>query len=50
VKVRQKTTRGVIGAPLGPRPERARRPRYLFSGMLSCGCCGGGFTLINGTL
>jgi len=48
-KRRQNATRGVIGAPLGPRPERARRPVYLFSGMLQCGCCEGGFTLVNKT-
>ncbi len=23
-----------------------RRPRYLFSGMIKCGCCGGGFSMI----
>lgn len=49
VKARQTATRGVIGAPLGSRPERARRPRYLFSGLLTCGCCGGGYTLVGKT-
>jgi site-specific DNA recombinase len=24
-----------------------RRPRYLFSGLTSCGCCGGGYTMIS---
>ena len=28
------------------RPERARRPRYLFSGPLTCSTCGGGYTLV----
>ncbi len=49
VKARQTATRGLICAPLGSRPERARRPRYLFSGLLSCGCCGGGYTLVGKT-
>ena len=30
----------------GVRSERARRPRYLFSGLLTCGACGGGYTLV----
>ena len=38
---------GIKGGPL--RPERARRPSYLFSGLLVCGCCGGSYTLINKT-
>ncbi|WP_245752717.1 recombinase family protein [Poseidonocella pacifica] len=25
----------------GLRPERARRPTYLLSGLIKCGCCGG---------
>ena len=32
-----------------PRPERARRPNYLFSGLIKCGCCGASYTLINKT-
>ena len=28
------------------RSERARRPHYLFSGLLTCGACGGGYTLV----
>ena len=32
-----------------PRPERARRPDYLFSGLVKCGCCGASYTLINKT-
>jgi site-specific DNA recombinase len=31
------------------RPENARRPNYLFSGLLICGCCGASYTLINKT-
>ena len=26
-----------------------RRPRYLFSGLLKCGCCGGGFSKVSQT-
>lgn len=29
------------------RPENARRPAYLLAGLLKCGCCGAGYTLIN---
>ena len=29
------------------RPERARRPKYLLSGLLKCGACGGGFSKIS---
>lgn len=38
---------GVQGASL--RPERAKRPVYLFFGVLICGCCGSGYTLVNKT-
>ena len=31
------------------RPENARRPSYLFSGLIKCGCCGTSYTLINKT-
>lgn len=31
-----------------PRPERARRARYLLSGLLVCGCCDGAYTLVGG--
>lgn len=39
VKARQAELRKVH------RPERARRPKYLFSGLTVCGTCGGGYTL-----
>ena len=29
------------------RPENARRPSYLLSGLLKCGCCGTSYTLVN---
>ncbi|WP_380711138.1 zinc ribbon domain-containing protein, partial [Sinirhodobacter huangdaonensis] len=32
-----------------PRPERARRPEHLFSGLVKCGCCGASYTVINRT-
>lgn len=31
------------------RPERGRRPTYLLSGLIKCGCCGASYTLINKT-
>lgn len=31
------------------RPENARRPSYLFSGLLKCGCCGTSYIMINKT-
>jgi site-specific DNA recombinase len=46
VKARQSTTRRAIVGDLGVRSERARRPRYLFSGLITCGSCGGGYTLV----
>ncbi|MDT0684511.1 recombinase family protein, partial [Roseicyclus sp. F158] len=33
----------------GLRPERGRRPSYLLSGLIKCGCCGATYTLINKT-
>src|SRR5208283_5168478 len=46
VKDRQSATRHAIAGDHGQRPERARRPRYLFSGLITCGACGGGYTLV----
>jgi site-specific DNA recombinase len=40
-KARQATTRHSVEAGI----VRARRPKYLFSGLTKCGECGGGFTL-----
>lgn len=28
------------------RPERANRAKHLFSGLLKCGDCGGGYTIV----
>ncbi|WP_285675023.1 recombinase family protein, partial [Paralimibaculum aggregatum] len=50
VKARQAETRAAVspeaGEPAGIRAERARRPVYLFSGLLTCGACGGGYVLV----
>lgn len=46
VKERQSATRQAIAGDQGQRPERARRPHYLFSGLITCGACGGGYTLV----
>ncbi len=31
----------------GACPEKANRPKYLLSGLLKCGACGGGFAKVN---
>jgi site-specific DNA recombinase len=49
VKARQAVTRHATGEGAGRRPERARRARHLFSGLLRCGACGASFTLIGST-
>lgn len=51
VKKSQTATRTVVltkSRPYG-QPERARRPSHLFSGLLRCGGCGGGFSMIGAT-
>ena len=48
VKERQHDSRSrVTTKDKGIRSERARRPRYLLSGLLRCGTCGGGFSKIS---
>ena len=48
VKERQRDSRSrVTTKDDGIRSERARRPRYLLSGLLRCGTCGGGFSKIS---
>ena len=51
VKERQEKTRQTVTADRshGIRSERARRPVYLFSGLVKCGQCGGSYTLVSGT-
>jgi DNA invertase Pin-like site-specific DNA recombinase len=46
VKTRQAATRSDVITTREVRPERARRPRYLFSGLVTCGACGGGYVLV----
>ncbi len=47
VKQRQQNTRSqILTDNAQVRSERARRPRYLLSGLLKCGSCGGGFSKI----
>jgi site-specific DNA recombinase len=47
VKSRQTVVRqAMIGDRPTARSEDARRPRYLFSGLLTCGVCGGGYTMV----
>ncbi|NOR30396.1 MAG: hypothetical protein GQ539_04770 [Sulfitobacter sp.] len=46
VKARQQATRSDVISKGVIRSERARRPRHLFSGLLTCGQCGGGFTVV----
>ena len=49
-KLRQKSTRRTIAEGRETHPERARRPTYLFSGLIKCAACGGGFSTISATL
>jgi site-specific DNA recombinase len=46
-KARQQGTRRQIAEGRDIRSERARRPRYLLSGLLQCGVCGSGFSKIS---
>ncbi len=45
-RTRQAETRTQDSLNESARPEHARRPRYLFSGLLTCGACGGGYTMV----
>ena len=46
VKTRQEKTRSrIVQEPGKLRSELARRPRYLLSGLLKCGVCGGGYSM-----
>jgi len=48
VKERQQSTAHRIAAGTRTnRPERARRPRYLLSGLLKCGACGSGYAKVS---
>jgi hypothetical protein len=52
VRVRQAALEARVAAPHESVPQRRRfwtkqRPRYLFSGLMRCGVCGGGFSKIS---
>ncbi|MFV1877638.1 recombinase family protein [Nioella sp.] len=52
VKQRQGAIRDDIlteraNTPDAPKIERGHRPRYLLSGLLTCGCCGAGYIMIS---
>ena len=46
VKDRQRSIRKRYGKEYGNRLTAARRQRYLFSGLIKCGECGGGYSVI----
>ena len=46
VKDRQRGIRKRYGKEYGNRLTAARRQRYLFSGLIKCGECGGGYSVI----
>jgi len=47
-KESQKESRAsVLGERGHVRPEHARRPTYLLSGLIKCGGCGGGFSMVS---
>nr|WP_142084166.1 recombinase family protein [Roseinatronobacter monicus] len=43
------TARDAASDTGAPRAERGKRPSYLFSGLLSCGCCGANYIMISAT-
>jgi hypothetical protein len=47
VKARQEAVQFDIGKdPSGQPLNRAHRRKFLLSGLVSCGCCGGGYTIV----
>jgi site-specific DNA recombinase len=50
VKVRQETMRCDTRPDVRARPCDRRRPRYLLSGLIVCGACGGSYTKISANL
>ena len=46
VKARQSSVKRSQGDPTDRPLWNRRRPRYLFSGLIKCGCCGGGYSMI----
>src|SRR5690606_12606980 len=47
VKERQAGLRSARAGKKAPGYWDRRRPRYLLSGLMVCGCCGGGFINLN---
>ena len=47
VKARQAAATKVHGSDEDSPFRDRRRPKYLFSGLAKCGCCGGGYTMIS---
>jgi site-specific DNA recombinase len=47
VKARQKSLRSTRTGKKSSGYWDRRRPHYLFSGLMRCGCCGGGFVVLN---
>ncbi|WP_271593818.1 recombinase family protein [Bradyrhizobium sp. CCBAU 65884] len=47
VKARQQTLAYEPSAPGENKLNDRRRPRYLFAGLVKCGCCGSGYTMIS---
>ena len=47
VKARQKNLAYVAPEPGENALNDRRRPKYLFAGLVKCGCCGAGYTLIS---
>jgi DNA invertase Pin-like site-specific DNA recombinase len=43
------TTREANPETRAPRAERGKRPSYLFSGKMECGCCGANYIMISAT-
>nr|WP_246781518.1 recombinase family protein [Rhodoblastus sphagnicola] len=50
VKARQAAATKVHGSEEENHFRDRRRPKYIFSGLAKCGCCGGGYTMISATL
>jgi site-specific DNA recombinase len=49
-RVKQRQAEVMLGPQKGPsKPWDRRRPRYLLSGLVKCGACGGGYVLISKT-
>ena len=50
VKARQSSVKRSRGDTADRPFWNRRRPRYLFSGLVRCGCCGGGYSMIGARL